>query len=56
MRTLAGLAAAVTAAVALSGCGEKAAETPKGYAPPPKVGTNGALRGAEAPGPPTVPK
>jgi hypothetical protein len=40
---------------ALCGCGDKAAETPKQFAPPPKVGASGALHGAQAPAGPTAP-
>jgi len=39
------LAVAAAASAALSGCGDKKAEAPKEFAPPPK----GALRGGEGP-------
>jgi hypothetical protein len=54
MKTLILLAVAAAAA-ALCGCGEKAAETPKQFAPPPKVGASGALHGEQAPARPTAP-
>lgn len=43
------LAVAAVASGVLSGCGDKKAETPKDFAPPPKGAPGGALRGGEAP-------
>jgi hypothetical protein len=43
------LAVAAVASAALSGCGDKKAEAPKEFAPPPKVGPSGVLRGGEGP-------
>lgn len=59
MKTLVrGLAVAALAATALSGCRDNSAQAPTEYAPPPKVGAKGGLRGSEAPGPtpPTAPQ
>jgi hypothetical protein len=55
MRPLILLAVAAGAAV-LCGCGDKPAQAPQQYAPLPKVGHSGALRGEQAPDRPTVPK
>ena len=44
------------AAVVVTGCSGDKAESPKEYAPPPKTGPGGALKGGESPGSPARPK
>jgi len=56
MKSVIRSAVVAVAAGALSGCGDKPAEAPKQYAPPPKMGTDGALRGNQGPAGATVPK
>jgi hypothetical protein len=50
------LALVAVSAVLLPGCGADKAETPKEYAPPPKTGPGGALKGGESSGAPVRPK